>query len=63
MARQIEKKREGTSLVKKGVAGIVLVAVVALAISLVIHVLVTIFWIVAIVAVIGAVLWALNTIL
>jgi hypothetical protein len=63
MARAIEKNRSGRPLVKKAVAGIVLVAVVALAISLVIHVLITIVWIVAIVAVIGAVLWALNTIL
>ena len=50
-------------MVRKAVAGLVLVAAAALAIDLVFHVLVTIFTVVLVVAVIGAVLWALKTIL
>ena len=63
MNRDIERSRSGPPLVKRAIAGLVLVAVGALAIDLVFHVLVTIFYVVAIVAVIAAVLWALKTIL
>jgi hypothetical protein len=63
MNSDIERSRSGPPLVKKAIAGLVLVAVGALAIDLVFHVLVTIFYVVAIVAVVAAVLWALKTIL
>jgi hypothetical protein len=64
MNGDIERSRSGPpALVKKAIASLVLVAVVALAIDLVFHVLVTIFYVVAIVAVIAAVLWALKTVL
>jgi len=63
MNSDIERSRSGPPLVKKAIAGLVLIAVGALAIDLVFHVLVTIFYVVAIVAVIAAVLWALKTIL
>jgi hypothetical protein len=60
MARQIEPTRSRPPIMKRAVAGLVLVAVAALAIHLVIGLVVTVFWIAAIVAVICAVLWAAN---
>ena len=64
MAREIEPTRSGhPSIMKKAVAGLVLVAVVVLAIHFVIGLIVTVFYIVAIVAVIAAVLWAANALL
>ena len=48
---------------RKAVAGLVLVAVAALAIHFVIGLVVTVFWIALIVAVVAAVLWAVKTIL
>jgi hypothetical protein len=61
MARQIEASRSRPPIMKRAVAGLVLIAVAALAIHLVIGLVVTVFWIAAIVAVICAVLWAANT--
>ncbi len=62
MAHQIEPGRAGKpSLAKRGVATVVLVAVAALAVHLVIGILTTVFWIVAIVAVVVAALWAVKT--
>jgi hypothetical protein len=61
MARQIEPTRSRPPIMKRAVAGLVLIAVAALAIHLVIGLVVTVFWIAAIVAVICAVLWAANT--
>jgi uncharacterized membrane protein YccC len=60
MARQIEPTRSRPPIMKRAVAGLVLVAVAALAIHLVIGLVVTVFWVAAIVAVICAVLWAAN---
>lgn len=64
MASDLERSRSGSpSVVKKAVAGIVLVVIAALVLKLIIGFVITILWVVAIVAVIGAVLWALKTIL
>ncbi len=63
MARDIEPMRSRPPILRRAVAGLVLVAAAALAIHLVIGLVMTVFWIVAIVAVIAAVLWALNTVL
>jgi hypothetical protein len=64
MEQQLEPGRKpGTPIVKKAFAGLVLVAVAALAIHVVIGLVVTVFWIVAVVAAIAAVAWALNTLL
>jgi hypothetical protein len=60
---QIEQSRSRPPVVRKVVAGLVLVAVAALVIHFAIGLIVTVFWIVAIVAVIAAAIWALNTIL
>lgn len=64
MARQIEPTRSGKpSLIKRGVAALVLVAIAAIAIELIIHVIATFFWIIVAIAVVAAVLWAANTLL
>jgi hypothetical protein len=63
MNSQIEPSRSKPPILKRAVAGLVLVAVAALAIHLVIGLVVTVFWIVAIAAVIVAVIWALNNVL
>ncbi len=60
---QIEQSRSRPPVVRRVVAGLVLVAVAALVIHFAIGLIVTVFWIVAIVAVIAAAIWALNTIL
>jgi len=60
---QIEQSRSRPPVVKRVAAGLVLIAIGALAIHFVIGLIMTIFWIVAIVAVIAAAIWALNTIL
>ena len=63
MNSQLEPKRSGAPILKKAAAGLVLIAVAALAIHIVIGLVVTVFWIAAVVAVIAAVVWALNTLL
>jgi fatty acid desaturase len=50
------------SLARRAVAGVVLAAVVAIALFLVVHVIEAIFLFVLVIAVVGAVLWALKTI-
>jgi uncharacterized membrane protein YccC len=60
---QIEQSRSRPPVVRRVVAGLVLVAIGALVIHFAIGLIVTVFWIVAIVAVIAAAIWALNTIL
>jgi hypothetical protein len=60
---QIEQSRSRPPVARRVVAGLVLVAIGALVIHFAIGLIVTVFWIVAIVAVIAAAIWALNTIL
>lgn len=60
---QIEQSRSRPPVVRRVAAGLVLVAIGALVIHFAIGLIITIFWIVAIVAVIAAAIWALNTIL
>jgi hypothetical protein len=61
MARQIEPTRSRPPVLKRAAAGLVLIAIAALAIHLVIGLLMTVVWIIAIVAVVVAAAWALNT--
>jgi hypothetical protein len=63
MRSQLEPKRSGQPILKKAAAGLVLVAIAALVIHLAIGLVIAVFWIVAVVAVIAAVVWALNTLL
>jgi hypothetical protein len=63
MRTDIEGSRSRPPVLKRAVAGLVVIAVAALAIHVVIGLVVTVFWIaLAVVAVVG-VLWALNTLL
>jgi len=62
MNSQLEPTRSRPPILKKAVAGLVLVAIAALVIHLVIGLVVAVFWVVVVVAVIAAVLWALKTI-
>jgi hypothetical protein len=61
--RDIERARARPPILRRATAGLILIAVAALAIHVVIGLVVTVFWIVAVVAAIVAVAWALNTIL
>jgi hypothetical protein len=62
MHSDIEAQPARTPIVKRAAAGLVLVAVAALAIHFVIGLIMTIFWIVVAVAAVLAVIWALKTI-
>jgi hypothetical protein len=62
-SRQIESRPERTPVLRKAVAGLVLLAVAALVIHVVAHLVLFVLWTVLVIAGIVAVLWALNTIL
>ena len=61
MASDIEHTRSRPPVLKKAVAGIVLVVIGALVLKAVIGFVIAIFWVAVVVAVIAAVLWALKT--
>jgi hypothetical protein len=61
MNGEIEPTRTRTPVVKKAVAGIVLVVVAALVLKALIGFVIAIFWVAVVIAVIAAVLWALKT--
>ena len=63
MSQQLEPSRARPPILKRAAAGLILLAVAALAIHLVIGLVVTVFWIIAVVAVIAAVVWAANQLL
>lgn len=63
MDTQIEASRSKPPVLKRAVAGIVLVVAAALIIKLAIGFVMAIFWTVVVIAAIIAVLWALKTIL
>ena len=62
MQNELEPTRSHTPVLKKAAAGVILVLVAALAIKLVLGFVMAIFWVVVVVAVAAAVLWALKTI-
>lgn len=62
MQNELEPTRSHTPVVRKAAAGLVLVIAAALAIKLVVGFVIAIFWVVVVVAVAAAVLWALKTI-
>jgi hypothetical protein len=62
MRSDLEQTRSRPPILRKAVAGLVLVAAAALAIHVVIGLVVTIFWIAVVLAAAVAVLWALKTI-
>jgi hypothetical protein len=59
---QIEQSRSRPPVARRVVAGLVLFGAAVLVIHFAIGLIMTVFWIVAVVAVIAAVVWALNTI-
>jgi len=63
MDTHVEARRSHAPIVRKAFAGVVLIAVAALAIKIVIGFVMAIFWTVVVVAAVLAVLWALKTIL
>ena len=63
MRNELEASRSRPPILRRAVAGLVLLAVAALAIHFIIGLVVTVFWIAVVVAAIAAVLWALNTVL
>jgi uncharacterized membrane protein len=62
MQHELEARPTRHPALRKVTAGLVLVAVAALAIHIVIGLVVTVFWIALVVAAVAAVLWALKTI-
>jgi hypothetical protein len=62
MRTDIEAKPARTPIVRRAAAGLILVAVAALAVHFVIGLIMTIFWVVVAVAAVLAVIWALKTI-
>ena len=58
---QIEHSRSRPPVAKRVAAGLVLIGIGVLVIHFALGLIMTIFWIVAIVAVIAAAIWALNT--
>lgn len=60
MARQIESSRSRPPILRRAVAAIVLVAVGVLVFHFIVHLVIAVFWIVAVIAVIAAVIWAVN---
>jgi predicted anti-sigma-YlaC factor YlaD len=58
MARQIEPSRSRPPIMRRAVAALILVAVAVLVFHIVAGLIVTVFWIVAVIAVIAAVVWA-----
>jgi hypothetical protein len=62
MRTDIETQPARTPIVRRAAAGLILVAVAALAVHFVIGLIMTIFWIVVAVAAVLAVIWALKTI-
>jgi hypothetical protein len=63
MGTDIEGSRSKPPVLKRAVAGLVVVVIAALAIHVVIGLVVTVFWIALAVTAVVAVLWALNTLL
>lgn len=61
MARELEPSPSRPPILRRAVAGLVLIAAAALVIHLVIGLVVAVFWALVVVAAIVAVLWALKT--
>lgn len=61
MSNELEFQRSHTPVVRKAVAGVVLVVAIALAIKLVVGFLAAIFWTVVGISLVVAILWALKT--
>jgi hypothetical protein len=64
MPANIERSRSGKpTLVKRGVAALLVVVVGVLAIHFIVGLVMTVFWVIVAIAAIAAILWAANTLL
>jgi hypothetical protein len=63
MRNELEARPARPPVLRRAAAGLVLIAVAALAIHIVIGLVVTVFWIALVVAAVVAVVWALKTII
>jgi hypothetical protein len=64
MPANLERSRSGKpTLVRRGVAALVLVAAALLVFHFIAGLVIAVFWIVAVVAAIGAIIWAANALL
>jgi hypothetical protein len=61
MPRQIETRRSHTPVLRRMTAGLVLLAVAALAIHLIVGLVMAVFWVAVVLVAVAAVLWALKT--
>lgn len=61
MRTDLEATQAKPPILRRALAGVVLIVIAALAIKIVIGLVMTVFWIVIGVAVVLAVLWAINT--
>jgi hypothetical protein len=61
MRTDLEATRAKPPIVRRALAGVVLVVIAALAIKIVIGLVMSVFWIVIGVAAVAAILWAINT--
>jgi hypothetical protein len=61
MKSELEATRSRPPILKRAAAGLVLIAVAALAIHFVVGLVVAVFWVAVVVAAIVAVLWAVKT--
>lgn len=61
MRTDVEERQSHTPVLRKALAGVVLIIVAALAIKLVVGFVTAIFWTIVVVAAVVAVLWALKT--
>jgi hypothetical protein len=62
MNHELEASRSRPPVLRRAAAGLILIAVAALAIHFVVGLIMAVFWIVVIIAAIVAVVWALNNI-
>lgn len=63
MRTEVEERPHHTPVLRRAVAGVVLVVVAALAIKLAVGFVTAIFWTVVVIAAVVAVLWALKTLI
>jgi uncharacterized membrane protein YccC len=62
MNQDLEASRSRPPIVRRAAAGLILIAVAALAIHFVIGLIMTIFWVIVAIAAVAAVLWAVKNI-
>jgi hypothetical protein len=63
MKTEVEAQPSHTPILRRALAGVVLVIVAALAVKLVVGFVMAIFWTIVVVAAVLAVLWALKTLI